>query len=1427
MAEEIISVTDIASQGVVIDTPPVALSPNVFTDVRNVRFKDGAVRKISGELLLNDITEDLVPANETFGQVRYFAVWESPNRTPTGCYYIWVVDYVRANIVVGQKIYVQDHTGTKRDITPAAMTNGFTFTITGWQHTIFSGGFAFIINNGIDRPHYILDTPGNTNIANLVLAELPGWDGYDVNSTVITDTFSTGNILTFDLGQKVDFVNTSVEVTVAAAARTAQVGTPAGSGTVNTANFVPGALPAYTSLPSVGATNFQLYNDAATNTTICYIGGMADGNEVIVKIKSRVPVNVTAGIIQSFGSLLVAGDLTEKSSANGEVVRRLSGVVKTSDVAVPGAVPNNWDPFAAGVSTADEFTLSETNVITEMKSLQGNMYIYSTNSIHVMRLTGNVNIPVQFGPVTDEYGCLSRGSVMEYDGKHFVVGNNDLYTFSGNPGNIQSLSDGKIREYFYNNLNPIHEAKMFTLLNHHENEIWVCYPTLASFRGECDEALLWNYRDNTWTIRDLNNVVSGGTGPIKGGGVPTATIAITGNSGNAGYTNVGRRETQAVTINGSTPKATIGTKAIKTVAVGTFSNFTTDVLEVVDLTVTGTTGPNVVNAVNTLTFPAAATFTYDRDGSTYLDGGASAVINGDASIGNASFPAITILGTNQADGATINMTTFVAAVKDYINNNNAFADFTATASTNVLTLTSDQPGARVFTTSTFAISGGTTSNLTIASSTAGVGVYGITAALSPAISMQITAPAVAGVHAAIDETVLTAINLSNQAAIQADIVTKLQAITVFNGSNSAIYSVDTSGGVIRFTAINGGNYGALTIAFSTAYSGTSYTETTFGGNLTSNVSVVTTGVDNNQPQPLMTVSFPDGTTTDSAILTGTQTRATVVAAISTIINSNVSWSTTTGTGLVTATAAAVGLQSSNFDVTITSIGALPAGFASSTFTEAQTRAGVAAASTTDTITLTPPLGSAVTVNFDNTSTYPAYDPDTGGSTASVTATEIATALQAAWNASASSTAHFSVVRAGAVLTFTSVSRDDIVGEFSYSVAPGDTRTGTLVSPLITNSVAGNITVTAGIASIFSKMTRVTITINTASGSSVIFDRHYGEGPGRLLDPDFTAGISDSTYGDSGVTSDAAYLNLYYDPAKDLDRTNTSEQAKPNGTVTDTQTALLKVLTDVSTQDALELTPDSTSAPTNILINPRQFGIAANYVTGLSPNTEVVASRVAPTTAQILAVAIGNTVATTAPTFDNTGTTISTAFDIVRSWADTQVNPNEIFPIFAQSGYVSGVLFNRLRAADLGYDFGGTAYISYAEREQMSITPNFDTETLGSLALWADGGTIATVGGTPQRATLQVRARATNNPGELPYLTTAEDDTQTDARRNKLTVNDFVVGSSYKTDLRSTGRFLNYRIDDAAASTSAGYTGSNTRAWNVSGLQLRVTKGGAK
>ena len=1415
MADEIINIVDVASKGVVIDTPPIALGPNLFTDARNVRFKDGAIRKMEGELLLNNITSDLnAGAGQAFGKVRYFAVWENPNRQPLGAYYLWVVDYVVNSITVGQKVYIQDHSGTKRDITPSSLNsgNGFQFTTSGWQHTLFSGGFSFIINNGLDKPHYILDTPGNIDIANIVLAELPGWDSYNVDQDVISDTWNTSDSLVFDLGQKLDFSLNEVVVTVATAAKAAEAGTPAGTGTTNTTNFVPGTLPAYASLPTVTSSKFQIYTDTNTNTTVVYIGGMSDGNLVSVHVKSRNLVTVTAGVVESFGDLLVAGNLTEKDGSN--IVRRLSGVVRTSDVAVPGSVPNNWNPFNTGVSTADEFTLSETNVIKDMKSLQSNMYIYSTDSIHVMRLTGNTNAPVTFSSVTDEYGLLTTGGVIEYDGKHLVIGGSDIYVFAGNPGDIQSLSDGRIRQYFYNNLNPIYEQQLFTILNHRENEIWVCYPTLASLAGECDEALIWNYRDNTWTLRDLDSVTAGSVGPIKGGGIPIATLALTGNSGSAGYSNTGKKEIQAVTINGGTPKKTLGTKAIKTVSIGAFTTFTTDTLERIDLTLTGDSGPNTVVPISTLTFSSSATFTYDRDKTTYLDGGASVVITGDASIGTVNLPASSLLGTSQADGATITMTILVAAVRDYINSNNALADWTATATTNVLTLTSDVPGPRAFGTSSLAIGGGSTTSIVVASIQTGVGVYGINASLSPAISMRITAPAVGGLQAAIDETITFSTGKNSQALLSADALTKLQAKTVFNGGASSIYSVTNVGNVLKFVSRLGGNHSALTITFKTTYNSIDYTETTFGGNVTSVVNVTTTGVNNSIPPITMTLTFP-ATNTSLKYLEGTFSRANITTEINTLISADSNWAGVVGTNIVTATAGAIGVQTNNFGVALTSIGSLPSGFVNGTFTGAETRAGRAAHSTTDTITLTPPLGNPITANFNSTT---AFDPDSGSSPTNVetiTATEIATELQAAWT----DTTHFTVARAGAVLTFTSVLRTDVDGSFSYSVVAGTSRTGTLVSPLITNSVGGDISVTAGITAIYAKMTRVTITLQSTAGDQVLWDKHYGEGPGRLDDPDYTAAQDDNPYGDTGAASATAYRALYYNPD--------APSSAVNGTIVNTQIAMQQALASLSANQLLLVTPDNAANPTSIIVSPSQFSSTANYVKSFNPFVQIVNASVAPTRAALVAAAEGTTVATSTPTQSTTGTAISTTFDILRPWSSGNINPTKVFPIFAESGYNGATLFNRIRAGDLGYDFAGTKYISYFERQQMSITPNFDTETIKDIALWADGGTIETVGGEPQRATLQIRARGTNYPGENPYLTTVENNAASGAKRNKLTVNDFIIASNYKADIRAQGRFINYRVDDAASDTSTAYTADNNKAWNISGLQMTISRGGER
>ena len=209
----------------------------------------------------------------------------------------------------------------------------------------------------------------------------------------------------------------------------------------------------------------------------------------------------------------------------------MPGVIRSSDIAAPGNIPQNWNPFAVGVSTADEFTITSDGVVQELVELQGNMFIYSNSSIAVMSNTGNQAVPLSVRPVTTTYGAATTDAVLEFDGRHIVVGSQDIYSFGGHPGSIKSIADTKIRREFFNRLNPLAIDLTFLLQYQQRDEIWICYANESALSDKVNEALIWNYRNNTWTYRDLVDVVSGDAGPVPGGGLPAGEIELEGMSG--------------------------------------------------------------------------------------------------------------------------------------------------------------------------------------------------------------------------------------------------------------------------------------------------------------------------------------------------------------------------------------------------------------------------------------------------------------------------------------------------------------------------------------------------------------------------------------------------------------------------------------------------------------------------------------------------------------------------------------------------------------------------------------------------------------------------------------------------------------------------------------------------------------------------------
>ena len=152
----------------------------------------------------------------------------------------------------------------------------------------------------------------------------------------------------------------------------------------------------------------------------------------------------------------------------------IPGVVRISDVAAPGGIPHNWNPCTVGVSTAEEFTLATTGIIQDLVQMQGNLYVYTNNSIYALQKTGSTSIPYTSGIITDTHGALCTGAVHEFKGRHIIVGSSDIYEFSGHPASIQSLADGRVRDYFFDNVNPLAVTSTRLILNPANDEIWLC-----------------------------------------------------------------------------------------------------------------------------------------------------------------------------------------------------------------------------------------------------------------------------------------------------------------------------------------------------------------------------------------------------------------------------------------------------------------------------------------------------------------------------------------------------------------------------------------------------------------------------------------------------------------------------------------------------------------------------------------------------------------------------------------------------------------------------------------------------------------------------------------------------------------------------------------------------------------------------------------
>ena len=201
--------------------------------------------------------------------------------------------------------------------------------------------------------------------------------------------------------------------------------------------------------------------------------------------------------LRAFKNFLFAINITKSST-------KYQRMVKWSSAADVGSLPAAWT--AAATNDAGEQDLDVSAPLVDACAYGDNLFIFSERETVVAQYIGPPYV-FRFQTISRTNGLIAQRCATQVAGGVFAVGKNDIVLHDGGDS-PRSLIHGRMKDYFYADLSADYFARSYVVRDQSNQEVWVCYPSTGS-TGACDKALIWNWAQDTWTVRDLPNTTAG------------------------------------------------------------------------------------------------------------------------------------------------------------------------------------------------------------------------------------------------------------------------------------------------------------------------------------------------------------------------------------------------------------------------------------------------------------------------------------------------------------------------------------------------------------------------------------------------------------------------------------------------------------------------------------------------------------------------------------------------------------------------------------------------------------------------------------------------------------------------------------------------------------------------------------------------------
>ena len=508
----LIPIDQVGQVGIVKETSPWQLPPNVWSDGNNIKTDEGSIKKTPGyyEVMATCPVAPYHIIQLTLGEPEFWvvaglaAIYAYDNTSlstllngalndsattvtvdsTTNFESVGTITIGSENITYTGKT-TTTFTGCTRgadstsaaahddDSTVSRATKWYNITRTSgaysatadenWTSTIIGG--VLVLTNNYDKPQFWELTDG-IPLSSTKMQDLSYWPSLTLLNGAVNDAVTT---LTVD--STADFPT---------------------SGTV-----------------TIGTEDISYTGKTSTTFTGCTRGANST-SAAAHSDNDPVFVNVFCKSMRAFRSFLVALNIKRGGVSYPRVVKW------STEAGIQG-VPSSWNETTSTVD-AGEYELADSKGdILDGLQLRDTFMIYKEDATYSMSFVGTPFI-FSFRQLSPTIGAIAKNCVAEFDGGHAIFGKGNFYINDGQ--RLKPILPQKLKEYVFTEIDGAQINKCFVAADYGRTEILFCFTADGAATNHPNKAIVWNYITNTFTIRDLPDLAHMGYGNV---GNPTTS----------------------------------------------------------------------------------------------------------------------------------------------------------------------------------------------------------------------------------------------------------------------------------------------------------------------------------------------------------------------------------------------------------------------------------------------------------------------------------------------------------------------------------------------------------------------------------------------------------------------------------------------------------------------------------------------------------------------------------------------------------------------------------------------------------------------------------------------------------------------------------------------------------------------------------------